>query len=102
MKLYISGPMTAIGPPTWNFPAFRQAAAELRLAGYEVIDPSEKGIVAGWEWKDYLRYDLAQVLEVDGLALLPGWRASRGARLEVHVARALEIPRHEVPRWLAT
>lgn len=99
MKLYVSGPMT--GHPEHNFPAFRAAAAQLRAAGYAVLDPSDKGIIPGFEWEDYLRLDIKQMLDCDGVATLPGWIYSRGASLEVHVARALSMKAFPVEHWLA-
>lgn len=91
MKLYLAGPMTGI--EDFNFPAFSAAAAELRALGHEVINPAENddGDTTR-EWAYYMRKDLAHVLSVDAVAVLPGWQGSRGARLEVHVARALGLP----------
>lgn len=86
-KVYVSGPMT--GLPGNNFEAFNAVAAELREAGYDVEDPADKGIVPGWTWEDYLRFDLGVLVKCDQVATLPGWRKSRGARLEVRVATAL-------------
>jgi hypothetical protein len=88
------------GLPEFNFPAFNEAADLLRKVGYEVVNPAEKGIIDGWEWEDYLRYDLRQVLDVSGIATLPGWRRSRGARLEVHVATQLGMPVQTVKYWV--
>lgn len=97
-RLYVSGPMT--GLPEHNFPAFRAAAAELRAAGYEVEDPAEKGIVEGWEWEDYLRYDLRALMDCAGVALLPGFENSRGAQLELYVATALGMEQAPVNAWV--
>ena len=97
--LYISGPMSGI--EDHNFPAFNDAADMLRRAGYEVINPAEKGLIEGWAWEDYLRWDLREVLDVEGLAMLPGWTASPGANLEVHVAKTLGIPVRPFEHWLA-
>lgn len=87
MTTYLSGPMT--GLPDYNIPAFRATAASLRAEGVDVLDPSERGVIPSWEWEDYLRADLADLLSCNAIALLPGWEASRGARLELHVAREL-------------
>lgn len=89
-KIYVSGGMT--GLPEHNFPAFQAAAAELRAAGYDVEDPSDKGLVDGWSWSDYLRWDLGVLVKCEQVATLPGWTRSRGARLEVRVAKALGMP----------
>lgn len=85
MKVYISGPMT--GYPEFNYPAFATAEAKLVAAGHDPLNPARHPKCE--TWADYLRLDLADVLVADAIALLPGWEASRGARLEVHVAHAL-------------
>lgn len=92
MKVYVSGPMT--GYPDENFPAFNAAAALLETQGYVVENPAAKGIVDGWEWSDYLRFDIRILTECDAIFTLPGWEASRGATLEKHVADALGL------KWL--
>jgi len=84
-RVYISGPMT--GYPDFNYPAFHAAEAALTDRGFEVLNPARHPEQK--TWADYLRLDLADVLTADLLAVLPGWRESRGAALEVHVAHAL-------------
>lgn len=98
MKLYISGPMTGI--PDFNAPAFNAAAAELRAAGYDVINPADNGSDESKTWADYMRIDLRQLLDCDGMALLPGWSASRGARLEKYVATELGMPATAASHWI--
>ena len=91
MKIYVAGPMTGI--PEFNFPAFNAAAARLRAAGHEVINPAEnEGGDTSKTWAYYMRQDLHHVLSVEAIAVLPGWQRSRGATLEVAVARALGLP----------
>lgn len=95
MKVYISGPMTGI--EDYNFPAFHQAAERLQAAGYRVENPASKGVIDGWTWSDYLRHDLRQLLECDAICLLPGWRNSKGATLEHHVATGLGMAVVDLP-----
>jgi hypothetical protein len=91
LRLFLAGPMTGI--LKWNRPAFRAAAAALREAGFQVCDPSENfGGDTTLPRRDYLRETVRQVTEAYALAVLPGWGLSAGARLEVAVARALEMP----------
>lgn len=90
IKVYISGPMT--GVPGHNFPAFAEARKQLRAEGFTVLCPAEAGEVDGWTWEQYLKRDLAMVLDADAVVALPGWENSRGARLEVHVAGELSLP----------
>lgn len=90
-RVYISGPMT--GLPEFNFPAFNEAARFLRGVGHTVINPAENfGGDTTLSWTDYIRKDIADILTVEGVAVLPGWEESRGARLEVSIARALGLP----------
>lgn len=87
--VYISGPMTGIAD--FNFPAFNAAAAQLRAQGRTVVNPADHGVIEGAEWADYLRADLAQLVQCDAIYLLPGWSKSRGAMLEHYVAAALGL-----------
>lgn len=93
MKLYICGPMRGI--PLFNFPAFHAAADRLRALGHEVVNPAARDESKGFDpAKDeaqpievYMREDLSLVCGCDGVACLPGWRESTGARREVQVAQ---------------
>ncbi len=108
MRLYVAGPMTGI--PSFNIPAFDAAAAMLRAAGHDVISPaelddpriraislaSEDGRIAtlethGATWGDFLARDVKLLADdgIEGVAVLPGWDKSRGARLETFVASAM-------------
>jgi hypothetical protein len=93
MTVYLSGPMT--GLPLFNVPAFNAAAAELRARGFEVVNPAELDLAdtAPMAWADYLRRDIPQLCRCDTIALLPGWEASKGARLEAHIAAELDMAR---------
>ncbi|GLH20969.1 hypothetical protein BR1R3_37110 [Pseudomonas atacamensis] len=86
-RLYLAGPMT--GFEDFNFPAFNNMAAELRARGYVIENPAEHGVVDGADWADYMAYDLTRLGLCGQVAVLPGWENSKGARLEVHIAREL-------------
>ena len=86
-RLYLAGPMT--GFEDFNFPAFNKMAAELRARGYAVENPAEHGVVDGADWVDCMAYDLTRLGLCGQVAALPGWENSKGARLEVHIAREL-------------
>lgn len=86
-RLYLAGPMS--GFEDFNFPAFNKMAADLRARGYVVENPAEHGVVVGADWADYMAYDLTRLGLCGQVAVLPGWENSKGARLEVHIAREL-------------
>ncbi len=102
--LYIAGPMSF--RPKFNFPAFDAASNDLRARGWKIVSPAElddpevrESALASPDgdptastpkdetWGDFLARDVKLVAdEVDGIAVLPGWEGSRGARLETFVA----------------
>lgn len=96
MKLYIAGPMS--GLPDFNYPAFHAAEAQLQAAGYETLNPASNGEKDSWE--DYMRAAIAQVIQADGIAYLPGSYKSRGARLELRLAEDLRIKIGALDAWL--
>lgn len=86
-RIYLAGPMT--GLPDLNFPAFHAAAARMRAQGLDVVNPAEINADPTTGWVECMRADIAELVKCDGIALLPGWSASRGATLEHHIASAL-------------
>ena len=93
--VYLAGPMT--GMPAHNFPAFTEAAAALRAAGYNVFNPAEEDAKKGFDpEKDSAREffdfdalivdDIEAMFSCDAVVLLPGWENSFGATAEVSVA----------------
>jgi chloramphenicol 3-O-phosphotransferase len=77
------------GLPDLNFPAFNAAAQRLRDFGHEVVNPAEFDQGDEPTWESCMRKDIAQLVECDAVATLEGWKASRGAQLEVHIAAQL-------------
>lgn len=113
-RLYVGGPMR--GLPEFGFPAFDKAAKLLSEAGFDPINPADhdrangfdaKGMTGnedlaalGFSLPDALTWDLQQVAAADGVAVLPGWANSSGARAEVATAHALGVPVATVEQWL--
>ena|ERR1035437_5948303 len=101
MKVYLAGPMRGI--PKFNFPAFHKAAAKLRKQGYTVFSPAEKGIEKKiakapdlQESRSFRRkvfaLDLAWICKhADAVALMPGWKKSKGAKAEKAAAEAIGL-----------
>jgi hypothetical protein len=100
MLIYTAGPMS--GLPDHNFPAFHDAAARLRAAGYEVLNPAEQEFNGDLTkpWAYYLRRDIPLLCRCDAVALLPGWSESRGAKLEYYIAAQLGMDIRTLEHWL--
>lgn len=120
--LYIAGPMSYI--KSFNVPAFLEAEILMRERGYDVRLPADlddekvvaklmasdgdpDSLASGMTWGECLALDVKLISDVcGGVVVLPGWRKSRGARLETftnylhnrssyYLATLEEVP-HEV------
>lgn len=90
---YVSGPMT--GYPDANRPAFEAAEELLRQRfGCEVLNPARWP--DGLSWQQYMRLDVAMLRRASVVVVLPGWQQSRGAMIEVELARMHGTPVVEV------
>jgi len=83
--------------PDGNVESFEAAEALLRKQGYCVINPHAIYHPADSSWIDYMRRDIAALLIADEVYALHGWRDSRGARLEILIAKELDMPVTEQP-----
>lgn len=99
--VYLSGPMS--GYENFNRPAFDEAAANLRKAGFTVFVPGEheeydeaeraSRTISKKKREFYMSRDLIWILEMaDAVVVLPGWENSEGAKLEVAVAQQVGVP----------
>lgn len=80
------------GKPDLNFELFNTAAKAWREAGWFVFNPAETDNGSKdkpREW--YLRMDLVSLADSDAIALLPGWKRSKGALLELYIAKELGL-----------
>jgi hypothetical protein len=123
-RLYTAGCISGDDRPFEEKAAvFYDGAARLRGHGFDVVNPLDigndrcfhgadachentlrrlkgKDQGAGHSWECYLRHDLIEVLQCDGVALLPGWHESPGARMEFDVASRVGIPCKPLDEWL--
>ena len=87
-RVYISGPMT--GYPELNRREFEKAEELLSARGYEVVNPHKAG-KADMTWEENMRLDIAEMMSCDSVYALRGWEGSRGASIEVALARDVGI-----------
>ena len=92
MRAYVAGPMSGIA--NLNFPLFHHVAAQLRAAGHDIVNPAEINIDPAAEWHVCMRADIAELVTCDAIVMLPGHEKSRGAALELHIAKALGMQVH--------
>ena len=100
-RIYLSGGMSGVERADY-VRRFGEAERILRRHGYGCINPCRVW-ACRWPWiyramecvlgkqlayAVVLCYDLLLLMtRADGIAMLPGWRASRGAQIENYVAR---------------
>ena len=89
MKTYISGPIS--GRP------FEEAESQFLygefhlgiIKKYEFVNPMKLPHEHGGTWKEYMKEDIAALMECDSIYMLKGWEDSAGARLEFSIAIGL-------------
>jgi len=78
-RAYLSGPMTNISD--FNRPQFFLAESLLLASGAaSVFNPARHP--DGLTWEEYMALDIAGMHDCTAFVRLPGWEASRGARIE--------------------
>lgn len=98
MRIYIAGPMT--GMPDFNYPTFRAVAARLTEAGFIAVSPLDNGLPTDAPWAAHMRADLPMLMTCDGVAMMDGWQASKGANVERNAAMGVGIWCMPVNAWL--
>ena len=98
-RCYIAGPMS--GLPEMNFPAFAAAARDLRARGWDAVSPAEVNPDPGMTWHEAMKRDIPALLTCEAVVVLPGWEKSRGAKVEVGLARDLDMPVYLLAEALA-
>jgi len=92
--IYIAGPITGmIGE---NKKSFDDAARSIKNLGLIVRNPHEfcHDIPTGSDWDVYMRRCITKLVECSDVVMLPGWKHSHGANLELQIAEGLGITIH--------
>lgn len=85
---YLSGPITNY--PNHNEEEFQTQAASLRKQGFRILNPCSWAHLP--TWAACLKRDIKRLMDCEGVFVLKGWEASRGAILEVFIAVVLGMP----------
>lgn len=96
MILYVVGPVT--GRDNLNREAFDEAARALREAGHFPSIP-HRNVPPDAPWSAAMKRSVRAMLRCEGVARLPDWRSSRGARIESKLALDVGMPVKDVAEW---
>ena len=92
-KVYLSGPITGIA--NLNIDEFQKYEDKFINLNFKVINPhklhtSEE--TETFKWHEFMRKDIKEMMQCDFVAVLSGWEKSKGANLELYIARNEEMP----------
>src|SRR5574344_571056 len=87
-SVYISGPITSM--PNLNKHNFSVAEAVLQYRGYQTCNPFvvNRSLPDDSLHSDFMRVDIAELVKCQRIYMLHGWWHSRGAIVELIVAKA--------------
>jgi hypothetical protein len=98
LQVYIAGPITGI--EGLNAEAFKDAEEKIRAKGYLPVLPHDlfDGIDDGqMQYDNYIEGCVSALALCPTIVMLPGWENSRGANIEVNIARIMQ--KKIIPFW---
>ena len=95
-RIYISGKMS--GDPDY-VQKFLNAEYQLTKAEYKTMNPT-RFISSSANWNRAMRVAIYLMMKCDGVALLPDWKQSKGAKIEERLARDIGMPVMPLDKWL--
>lgn len=90
MTVYLSGPISGLDHNTC-FQKFESVERMLVSAGLKVVNPMKLDHSHDGTWESYMRQDIAELMKCDAIYLLSGWEQSRGAKIEIKLAKELNF-----------
>ena len=88
-KVYISGKITGIEDVAPQL--FAEAEELITQAGFEAVNPMTIPHDHDLSWGSYMRADIKAMLDCDYVFTLDNWSHSKGAFIEVVLAKHLEM-----------
>jgi nucleoside 2-deoxyribosyltransferase len=92
-KVYLSGPITGIA--NGNIIEFQKYEDKFVGLNFEVVNPHKlhtKEETDNFKWHEFMKKDIKVLCECDFIAVLNDWEKSKGANLEVYIARNIQMP----------
>lgn len=105
-KVYLSGPITGI--QNYNIAEFKKYEKKFKHLNFEVVNPhklfskeevdeinkayDEKKITFEEYHSYFMKRDIKEMMNCDFIAVLDGWEKSKGANIEVYIARNINMP----------
>lgn len=91
MSIYISGKITGLDLDVARS-NFNAAEDELLTVGFSTINPmKECPYVEGKTWNEYMLDCIKLLFKCDAIYMLNNWMDSKGARIELSIAREMNI-----------
>jgi hypothetical protein len=91
MKIYISGKISGLDVKDAEA-KFEAAARVVAERGQVPVNPMELvPFDPKLTWADYMAEDVRALLNCDGMAMLPCWKESRGAKIEHAIGEQLGL-----------
>lgn len=89
-KCYIAGKITGLEYSDYSA-KFAEAKQTVQAMGYVPVSPIELSHNHGKSWEEFMKEDIAAMLQCDAVFALSNYRQSKGANIEVNLATLLGI-----------
>ncbi len=101
-KIYLVGPIT--GLEKLNYPEFIMAQELLNALGMDTVVPHDifQGMdTSNFEHNDYMKHCIKEMVFCDTVVTLKDWELSKGAKMEVNIAREMGMEVIHIVSFLA-
>lgn len=89
MRIYISGRITGVSNYEEKFAAAEREIKNGIDPNAIIFNPTKLKLEGEPSWSDYMKCDICLLVDCDTIFMMKGWRRSKGARLEHHIAKKL-------------
>ena len=86
MKIYISGAISS-KPYMIAYSQFLKVENMVVNMGHTPVNPMKNGLNKNDTWHEHMILDLILLSRCEAIIMLPGWKMSRGAKIEHEIAK---------------